>query len=111
MHLLEATSHHEIAAVRLPHTEKGITTTGEIADTMERTDRASPEQGARMVARAWVDPGFRALMLENGTAAAEAMGVTMRGMPPLGVLENPADRHNLVVCTLCSCYPRAVPGY
>ena len=45
------------------------------------------------------------------TAAAEAMGVTMAGAPPLGVLENTPTRHHLVVCTLCSCYPRAVLGY
>jgi nitrile hydratase len=64
-----------------------------------------------MVARAWVDPAYRALMLEDGTKAAEAMGIPMRGMPPLGVLENTDDLHHLVVCTLCSCYPRAVLGY
>ena len=50
-------------------------------------------------------------MLEDGTKAAEAMGILMRGVPPLGVLENTAEVHNLVVCTLCSCYPRAVLGY
>jgi nitrile hydratase len=50
-------------------------------------------------------------MLEDGTKAAEEMGIMMRGMPPLGVLENTADVHHLVVCTLCSCYPRAVLGY
>ena len=50
-------------------------------------------------------------MLEDGTKAAEMLGIMMRGMPPLGVLENTADVHNLVVCTLCSCYPRAVLGY
>jgi hypothetical protein len=111
MSLLETQSDRLLAAVRLLLTEKGITTTDEIADTMERTDRANPEQGARMVARAWTDPAFRALMVESGTRAAEEMGVTMRGMPPLGVLENTADTHNLVVCTLCSCYPRAVLGY
>ena len=64
-----------------------------------------------MVARAWTDPAYRALMLEDGTKAAEAMNIPMRGMPPLGVLENTDAVHNLVVCTLCSCYPRAVLGY
>jgi nitrile hydratase len=58
-----------------------------------------------MVARAWTDPAYRALMLEDGTKAAEAMGIPMRGMPPLGVLENTSAVHNLIVCTLCSCYP------
>ena len=111
MSLLEAQSDRLLAAIRLLLTEKGITTADEIADTVERTNQASPERGARMVARAWLDPEFRALMLTDGTRAAEAMGVVMRGMPPLGVLENTADTHNLVVCTLCSCYPRAVLGY
>jgi nitrile hydratase len=50
-------------------------------------------------------------MLEDGTQAAEDLGIPMRGAPPLGVLENTAEVHNLVVCTLCSCYPRAVLGY
>jgi nitrile hydratase len=64
-----------------------------------------------MVAKAWREAEYRALMLSDGTAAAEAVGVHMRGLPPLGVLENTADIHNLVVCTLCSCYPRGVLGY
>ncbi len=90
---------------------KGIVSTAEIQERIAITDAASPGQGARMVARAWVDPAYRALMLEDGTKAAEALGIMMRGMPPLGVLENTAEMHNLVVCTLCSCYPRAVLGY
>jgi nitrile hydratase alpha subunit len=90
---------------------KGIVTAAEIAERQAITDRASPEIGARMVARAWTDPAYRALLLADGTAAAEAMGVSMAGAPPLGVLENTPTRHHLVVCTLCSCYPRAVLGY
>ena len=50
-------------------------------------------------------------MIEDGTRAAETMGITMRGLPPLGVLESTETVHHLVVCTLCSCYPRAVLGY
>jgi nitrile hydratase len=64
-----------------------------------------------MVAKAWLDPEYRALMLQDGAKAAEAVGIPMRGMPPLGVLENTPLLHHLVVCTLCSCYPRAVLGY
>jgi nitrile hydratase len=90
---------------------KGILTEKEIAERQAITDRASPETGARMVAKAWTDPAYRALLLADGTAAAEAMGVTMAGAPPLGVLEDTPTRHHLVVCTLCSCYPRAVLGY
>ncbi|HWA80456.1 MAG TPA: nitrile hydratase subunit alpha, partial [Acetobacteraceae bacterium] len=52
-----------------------------------------------------------ALLLADGTRAAEALGIPMRGAPPLGVLENRPGLHHLIVCTLCSCYPRAVLGY
>jgi nitrile hydratase len=90
---------------------KGVITQAEIAERQANTDKASPETGARMVAKAWTDPAFRALLLSDGKAAAEQMGVSMAGAPPLGVLENTPGRHHLVVCTLCSCYPRAVLGY
>ncbi|RAI57142.1 nitrile hydratase subunit alpha [Roseicella frigidaeris] len=90
---------------------KGLVSEAELAAMQARTDRASPEIGARMVARAWLDPAWRALLLADGAAAAERMGVSMAGAPPLGVLENRPGLHHLVVCTLCSCYPRAVLGY
>ena len=90
---------------------RNILTEEELAERQAQTDRASPEIGARMVARAWLDPDWRRLLLADGSAAAEAMGVSMAGAPPLGVLENTPRRHHLVVCTLCSCYPRAVLGY
>ena len=64
-----------------------------------------------MVAKAWTDPAFLELMRRDGTAAVESMGISMRGNPPLGILEDTAQVHHLVVCTLCSCYPRAVIGY
>jgi hypothetical protein len=70
---------------------KQIASAEEIEERIRITDAASPAQGARMVARAWVDPGYRALLLRDGTRAAEAMGIMMRGMPPLGVLENTPD--------------------
>ena len=90
--------------------QASIVTAAEIEARIALTDRASPRQGARMVAKAWVDAEYRALLLRDGTAAAEALGVAMRGLPPLGVLENRPGLHHLVVCTLCSCYPRAVLG-
>jgi hypothetical protein len=111
MNILETDGTRLLAAVRALLEQKGIVSTAEIQERMTITDAASPGQGARMVARAWVDPAYRALMLEDGAKAAEALGIPMRGMPPLGVLENTAEVHNLVVCTLCSCYPRAVLGY
>lgn len=109
--LLETDSDHLLAAIRLLLAEKEIATDAEITAARERTDNASPAQGARMVARAWLDPAFRALMLEDGAKAADSLGIPMLGLPPLGVLENTAETHNLVVCTLCSCYPRGVLGY
>jgi hypothetical protein len=109
--LLETPSDRLLAAVRQLLTAKGIVSREEIAERIRATDSASPAQGARMVARAWVDPAYRARMLADGAKAAEELGIPMRGMPPLGVLEDTPGEHNLVVCTLCSCYPRAVLGY
>jgi nitrile hydratase len=111
MTLLETDSDRLLAAVRRLLADKGIASTAEIAERIAVTDRASPGQGARLVARAWTDPDYRALLLEDGSKAAEMLGIPMRGMPPLGVLENAPGLHHLVVCTLCSCYPRAVLGY
>ena len=109
--LLETPPDRLLAAVRQLLTAKGVFTQEEIAERIRITDNASPAQGARMVARAWTDPAYRARMLADGAQAAEELGIPMRGMPPLGVLEDTAEEHNLVVCTLCSCYPRAVLGY
>jgi nitrile hydratase len=111
MNVLEADGEALLTALRKLLIGKNLVSDAEIAARMTATDNASPGQGAKMVARAWVDPDYRALMLEDGSKAAEAMNIPMRGMPPLGVLENTAEVHNLIVCTLCSCYPRAVLGY
>jgi len=111
MSLVETDAHRLLGALRLLLAEKNIATPPELAERIAVTDRASPAQGAAMVARAWCDPAYKTLMLEDGTRAAEALGVSMLGAPPLGVLENTAEVHHLVVCTLCSCYPRAVLGY
>ena len=111
MSLIEAPSDRLLGAIRALLFQKGLATPEEIAERVAHTDKASPQRGAEMVARAWTDPAFRTTLLEDGAAAAEAMGIPMRGLPPLGVLENTAELHHLVVCTLCSCYPRAVLGY
>lgn len=100
-----------LAAVRRVLAEKHLVNDAEIAEARAATDKANPGQGARMVAKAWTDPEYRALMLKDGTKAAEMLGIPMVGAPPLGVLENTEAVHNLIVCTLCSCYPRAVLGY
>ncbi|HTC08668.1 MAG TPA: nitrile hydratase subunit alpha [Acetobacteraceae bacterium] len=111
MNLIETDGERLLGAVRTLLAAKGVASTAEIQERIAITDKASPGQGARMVARAWTDPDYRALMMEDGSKAAEMLGIPMRGMPPLGVLENAPGVHHLVVCTLCSCYPRAVLGY
>lgn len=109
--ILETDGEQLLVAVRDLLAAKGLASTQEILERMAITDAASPGQGARMVAKAWVDPDYREIMLADGTVAAGALGIPMRGAPPLGVLENTPELHHLVVCTLCSCYPRAVLGY
>ena len=100
-----------LAALRTVLAARGIASAEEIDARIAQTDRATPAHGAALVARAWTDPAFRALLLSDGTTAVESAGIPMRGLPPLGVLENRPGLHHLVVCTLCSCYPRAVLGY
>jgi nitrile hydratase len=111
MNILETEGDKLLDALRLLLNQKGVASPAEIAERIAITDRASPGQGSRMVAKAWINPDYHALMLQDGAKAAEAIGIPMRGMPPLGVLEDTPVLHNLVVCTLCSCYPRAVLGY
>jgi nitrile hydratase subunit alpha len=72
--------------------------------------KVGPRNGARLVARAWLDPGFKARLLDDATAAANALGHLSRVGSHLIAVENTPTRHNLVVCTLCSCYPWEVLG-
>jgi nitrile hydratase len=89
--------------------EKGILTAAEITATVEQMDRRSPADGARVVAHAWADPAFKARLLANGTEAIKEMGIEP-GVLKLIAVENTATIHNVVVCTLCSCYPRNLLG-
>ena len=72
--------------------------------------RVGPRNGARVVARAWVDPAYRKRLLENASAAIAELGFTGRQGEDMVVLENTPRVHNMVVCTLCSCYPWPVLG-
>jgi nitrile hydratase alpha subunit len=90
--------------------EKHLIGPGEIRRQIELLDSRNPALGARVVARAWTDPAFRARLLANGRKACEELGITSYEDTELIVLENTAKVHNLIVCTLCSCYPRAVLG-
>jgi nitrile hydratase alpha subunit len=89
--------------------EKGLITADEIRQRHELNDLGTPHQGARMIAKAWVDPAFKARMLRDGKAAALELGIEVTEAD-LMVIENTPQTHNLIVCTLCSCYPRSLLG-
>lgn len=91
--------------------DKGLVDPAALDAIIDRYEtRVGPRNGARIVARAWVDPDFRRRLLADGTAAAAEHGYEGRQTEKLVVLENTPRVHNLVVCTLCSCYPWAVLG-
>ena len=96
-------------AVRELLIEKGILTADEVRAAVEAMDARSPAIGARVVARAWTDPAFKARLLADGSAACAELGVDM-GPTHLVVVENSPQVHNVIVCTLCSCYPRFLLG-
>src|SRR5947209_8942795 len=89
--------------------EKGIVSPREIREAIEFRDSITPALGAKIVARAWKDPGFKQRLLADGTEAIREFGLDM-GATELVVVENTPKVHNMIVCTLCSCYPRAVLG-
>jgi nitrile hydratase len=90
--------------------EKGVVEREEIRRAIDWLISRSPADGARLVARAWVDPEFRERLLEDARAAALDVGLDPGSSPVVVALENTDDVHHLVVCTLCSCYPRALLG-
>jgi nitrile hydratase len=89
--------------------EKGVLTEEALATTVEDMRSRTPARGAKVVARAWTDPGFRHRLLENGTRACEELGLDVPALK-LVVVENTPAVHNVIVCTLCSCYPRMLLG-
>ncbi len=98
-------------AVRELLIEKDVLTADDVRRTVESYDSRTPEGGARVVARAWVDPAFKALLLQDATAACESLGFDMNVFDvKLTVVENTPKVHNVIVCTLCSCYPRMLLG-
>jgi nitrile hydratase len=90
--------------------EKGILRQEDIQREIEYMDARSPANGARLVARAWVDPDFKRRLLDDPKAACAELGIDASGLVEFVVLENTENVHNLVVCTLCSCYPRPILG-
>jgi len=97
-------------AIRELLIEKRMIEAAEIRRQIEVLDSRTPALGAKVVARAWVDPEFRVRLLADGRSACEELGISFYDDTKLIVLENTPKVHNLIVCTLCSCYPRPVLG-
>lgn len=91
-------------------TEKGIITADEVRRTVEDMDSRTPALGAKVVARAWVDSDFKARLLSDAKSATAKLGIDLGSLSTLVAIENTDKVHNVVVCTLCSCYPRALLG-
>ncbi|MDB2407205.1 nitrile hydratase subunit alpha [Jannaschia sp.] len=96
-------------AIRELMIDKGVVTAAEVSAQVDAMDARTPAQGAAVVARAWTDAAFRARLLADGSAACAEMGFDVGPMKLIAV-ENTEDAHNVVVCTLCSCYPRNLLG-
>jgi thiocyanate hydrolase subunit gamma len=91
--------------------EKGVFSAEDIRRQIELTESRTPELGAKVVARAWVDEDFRRRLLRDAKGAIQALlGIDLAHTPELVVVENTPQRHHVICCTLCSCYPRAVLG-
>ena len=97
-------------ALRELAVEKGLLTADDVRRQIELIDSRTPALGARVVARAWADADFKRRLLDDAVAAVGELGATMYDGTRLVVMENTPRVHNMVVCTLCSCYPRTVLG-
>lgn len=100
---------HMVDALQNILVRKGILSAGEVALEIQKLEAPGTHLGAQLVARAWVDPDYRARLLANGKNAAAELGIRI-GEAQLVVVENTPAEHNVIVCTLCSCYPRSLLG-
>ncbi len=89
--------------------EKGVVSDAEVDAVATDMKTRGPERGAKVVARAWTDPAYKQRLLADGTAACEELGLDVPALR-LVVVENTPEVHNVIVCTLCSCYPRMLLG-
>ena len=89
--------------------EKGVLTQAQVDAEVQAMRERTPDRGARVVARAWADPTFKQSLLQNGSKAVESLGIEIPGLHLVAVENTPAV-HNVIVCTLCSCYPRLLLG-
>lgn len=103
-------SEKRVRAMQALLIEKGIVTADEIRRQEEVLDAVTPAMGAQVVARAWVDAAYKERLLADAKSAVEELGFAADQMTTLVAIENTETIHNVVVCTLCSCYPRALLG-
>jgi len=102
---------HRVKAIESLLIEAGLVSTDALDAVVEKYEKEiGPRNGAKVVARAWVDPEYKKRLLENGTAAIAELGFTGLQGEHIVVVENTPKVHNVVVCTLCSCYPWPVLG-
>lgn len=104
-------SYYQILGIALQELliEKGIVSADEVRQMIERRDAITPARGAKIVARAWTDGDFKARLLADGNAGAAELDCPMT-YTELVAVENTPEAHNVIVCTLCSCYPRELLG-
>ncbi|HEY6821880.1 MAG TPA: nitrile hydratase subunit alpha [Burkholderiales bacterium] len=104
-------SEHEVMSRAMQELleEKGVITADQVRARMEQYDHDFPYRGAKVIAHAWADPGFKKRLLDDGKAACAEFGLDIEADKLIAV-ENTPEGHNVVVCTLCSCYPRALLG-
>lgn len=104
-------THHQVMAEAVGELliDKGIISADDLRAMIELIDSKSPAEGARVIAKCWSDADFKARVLENVNDAAEELGIDP-GTIPIRAVENTDDVHNVIVCTLCSCYPRLLIG-
>lgn len=109
-HHLPSTYHEKLTAAVLELlAEKNLLSAAQITESIAVMDARGPHLGAKVVARAWTDPAFKQRLLSDGTAACGELGIDV-GSLKLVVVENTNDVHNVIVCTLCSCYPKMLLG-
>jgi nitrile hydratase len=97
-------------AVRTLLVEKGVLTHDEIAAQVDRMDSRTPALGAAVIARAWTDPAFKAKLIADTRGALLDIGIDIGTLADYRTVENTNGVHNVVVCTLCSCYPKFLLG-
>ena len=104
-------SYYQMLGVALKEllVEKGVVSADEVRAAIEKRDQTTPAHGAKVVAKSWVDPLFRIKLLMNANQAVAELGFPMT-TTQLVAVENDATVHHVVVCTLCSCYPRELLG-